>query len=378
MLASHATEMVVSADAGMAAPEALWPQHNPFFDSWALDAAVAHLRAPGEQVETVVAPDNSALLPLAPWLNMPLGPGTVWTVWSHVHSYDATPSLENDALLDAVFAFLKRRRASMLRWSGLPTDTVSYARLIAYLQRRNLGFEVTKSGRRPMLVADHPDGARHVADYIGGKRLREFRRCRRRLEEFGKLELKTYDGPHCASAWMADFLEIEASGWKGEGGTALASSPGGRAYFEALAGGAAARGQALVYSLELEGKPIAMTVNFRAGTHIWCFKTAYRDDLAKFSPGALIEYEATLAAFDDPSVELLDSCSAHDGGLMGDLWQGRREIVDLVIATHPASNRLVRATGMLWRAYLAAKRATRDGVGQFARSKLRDRTQPAY
>jgi hypothetical protein len=266
----------------------------------------------------------------------------------------------------------------MLRWGGLPTDTLSYARLLDYLRCRNLEFQVTKSGRRPMLVAEHPQGSKYVADYLGGKRLREFRRCRRRLEEFGKLELKTYDGPHCASAWAADFLDIEASGWKGEAGTALASAPQGKAFFEALAHAAASRGRALVYSLELDGRPIAMTINFRSGTRIWCFKTAYRGDLAKFSPGALLEYEATLAAFDDPTVERLDACTAHDGGLMGDLWQGRREIVDLVIATQPSNNRLVRATGMLWRAYLAAKRGALDTVGQLSRSKLRDRSQAAF
>jgi hypothetical protein len=177
MLAGYVSDTAASAQMGVAMTDTSWPHDNPFFDRWAVDAAFEHLRSPAEQVETIAANDDyGAVLPLSPWLKMPLGPGPVWTVWSHIHSYDATPAIEDDRLLDAAFDFLRTRRASMLRWGGLPTDTLSYARLLDYLRCRNLEFQVTKSGRRPMLVAEHPQGSKYVDDYLGGKRLREFRR----------------------------------------------------------------------------------------------------------------------------------------------------------------------------------------------------------
>lgn len=331
---------------------------NPFHERTLVEAAARHLAGPGERLHllrTGAAPWEP-VLPLRHCAETPAG--SIWAVWSHVHALDTTPGGDGDfpALLNILFDFLRERRARVLRWATLPADTPFFEILVDWLEDNGLEHRVTKQVLRPVLRADAPEGAALPATYLDGKRLREFRRSRRRLEELGTLRLKTFRGPHDAGRWLASFLEIERSGWKGAAGTAIDCRPGERAWFGQVMHRAAAEGRALIYALELAGRPIAMSVNLRAGTHVWCFKTAYREELARFSPGALMEYESTLAALDDPTVAWLDACTADDRGLMGALWRDRRPVVDLLIAPSRASNGLVRTSAYGWRLYLAAKR----------------------
>lgn len=320
------------------------PADNPFFEKWALEAAAHHLA--DRPVDVVAAADGS-LIPLTRWLNAPAALGSVWTVWDHIHCFDTTPAAANAAaVMDSLLGHLNENSASMLRWSGLPTDTPFYRELMLYLDHAGLQFESTKARARPLLLAG--DAGESVADAarLGGKRMAELRRQRRRLEEMGKLSTRIHSGVHDAGVWISDFLELEASGWKGANGTAIACNAGEHAYFETLMLEAAAQGKALICSLELDGRPIGMTVNLRSGDRAWGFKTAYRDELSRYSPGVLVACETTLHALEDPSIAWMDSCMENDGGMVGSLWRGRRETVDLMISTRRSSNWLPGAAKM--------------------------------
>lgn len=333
---------------------------NPFFEDWAIDAAIRHLPHGRGAVEIVGQAPGCAGIPLVRWLNAPLAPASVWSVWNHIHCFDTTPAgaVDPAALLDATFAFLRRRGASLLYWQGLPADTPFHARLVEYLADAGLRFEATKSRRRPSLEARDESSFDAAAARLEGKPMAEFRRRRRRLQGMGRLDTVIHRGPHDPEMWMHDFLRLEASGWKGDAGTALACDGGEHAFFEALMRGAAARGQAFVCSLELDGKPIAMTVNLRSGEGLWGFKTAYCDSLSRYSPGVLAVCETMLAALSDPSIARMDTCMDHEGGVSGKLWRDRRETVDLMIAAGRGSNWLPG----LARAALTALRGVRTRI----------------
>lgn len=330
---------------------------NPFHERHMVEAAAHRLAGRHERLHLLAGSAPwEPVLPLYKLLDTPAG--SCWSVWNHVHALDTTPGDGSDfpALLDRLFVFLRERRASLLRWATLPADTPFHQALESWLRKEGLGFHVTKRVERPILDAAAPNGEAEFRERLGGKRIREFRRCRRRLEELGALTLRTIDAPHDASIWVKDFLDIEQSGWKGERGTALACNGSERAWFEAVSRRAAAEGRVLVYSLELDGQPIAMAVNYRSGPRVWCFKTAYRAELARHSPGALLEYESTLAALADPGIAWIDACTADNSGLMGTLWHDRRPVVDLLIATRRSSNLPVGAAALGWRGYLSMKR----------------------
>ncbi len=245
------------------------PAANPFFEEWALEAALEHLAPSSAEIELVrIGEPGSprAALPLVRSWRAPFGIGPIWSVWDHIHCFDTTPPdhSEPGAVLEAVFEVLSRKRASMLRWTGLPTDTAFYEALIRHLDRTGLEYRRTRTRSRPVLSA----GGALGRGELNGKRMSELRRRRRRLEEIGKLEVRFHQGTHDADAWMRDFLALEASGWKGVHGTAIACNPDEHRFFESLARAAAARGKVLVCSLLLDGRPIAMTVNLRTGNGI--------------------------------------------------------------------------------------------------------------
>ena len=323
---------------------------NPFFEEWVLEAALEHLAPPAAQVELVRVgdPRRAAVLPLVRSWGTPPGIGPVWAVWDHIHCFDTTPpeNTDPDAVIDAVFDFLSRNGASMLRWTGLPTDTRFHEELIRHLERRGLDFQCTGTRLRPVLSADNASGPDGIAGSLEGKRMSEFRRRRRRLEELGKLEVRIHEGLHDPDEWMSHFLELEASGWKGANGTAIACRDNERLFFDRLMRGAAAQGKVLVCSLVLDGRPIAMTVNLRAGSGIWGFKTAYSSEFARFSPGVLVVSETTAHALRQPSITWLDSCMDHDDGPAGTLWHERRQVVDLLISAKPSANWLPRTASL--------------------------------
>ena len=85
--------------------------------------------------------------------------------------------------------------------------------------------------RSPWLALDGDPLARLTA-----KRRRAIRSRRRRLEEsLGAVSLEVHAGAQGTGPAFAEALRIEASGWKGDGGTAIATDPPSRAFYESVA-----------------------------------------------------------------------------------------------------------------------------------------------
>ncbi len=73
--------------------------------------------------------------------------------------------------------------------------------------------------------------------------------------------------PHAVRGAFEDFLALEASGWKGREGTALLGSAADAQYSRGMIGALAARGEAAIHSLTLDGRPVSMQVVLRVGAH---------------------------------------------------------------------------------------------------------------
>ncbi|MDH6233864.1 hypothetical protein M2281_004477 [Mesorhizobium soli] len=338
-------------------------QPNPFFESWVLDSARRNLL--GAHDRFLIAGDAQQIaLPLKLKRYVPGWLPTVARIWGHDHCFDTTP-LAKDVCregLRRLFASLAARGIDILRWPRLPMDTAFAATLLDFVENSGLAHERTKSYQRPLLICDASDPDTFLERQVSKKRLAELRRCRRRLCELGKVEFLTYEGVHDAAQWCRDFIELEASGWKGPSGTgtAIGCSDSERAFFEAAAAEGAAAGRIVVHSLTLDGTPVAMTVNFRSGTWLWAYKVAYREDLAHLAPGVQVELEGTRAFLSDPTLTHVDSCMASEHGVVAQLWPDRRPMAEILIAVHPRANRVVRAGGLLWRQYRGLKSAAKD------------------
>ncbi len=337
---------------------------NPFFQPWILDNARRHLLAPHERF-MLAGDERRIILPLAVDRRIPGWLPTIAHIWGHKHCFDSTPLAQNPSRDDvkSLFDSLAGEGIDILRWRRLPMDTAFAAALLEFLKGQGLAHEETKSYERSLLIADG-SGPDSFFDRLGKRRRKDLRRRRQRLSELGEVEFVTYQGRHDAMQWCHDFIELEASGWKGPSGTrtAIGCSESERAFFEAMARDGAASGNIIVHSLTLDGKPVAITVNFRSGTWVWAYKVAYREDLASLSPGVQLEVEGSRAFLSDPGIACVDSCVASGRSLMNDLWPGRRPMAEFLIAVRPSANPMVRTSGLLWRRYLALKNAARDTI----------------
>jgi hypothetical protein len=143
------------------------------------------------------------------------------------------------------------------------------------------------AGKKQPKGAPLPGAYEAVEAALDAKFRQNLRRRRRRLAEKGKLEYQLIDNKNAAAldVALADFFDIEASGWKGEGGTAIALKPELVGFYTQLARDAAKRNALALGLLKLDGKVIAGHFSMvHAGRH-FLIKIGYDEAHHEFSPG---------------------------------------------------------------------------------------------
>jgi CelD/BcsL family acetyltransferase involved in cellulose biosynthesis len=159
----------------------------------------------------------------------------------------------------------------------------------------------------------------------------DLQRRRRRLQEAldGDLTIEDRAGSDDA---VQEFLELEAAGWKGRAGTALASCPNDRAFFIEMAAACAARGRLRLMAMRLGTRTVAMACELLDGDSIFGFKMAYDEQLRRFAPGVQL-LDALLERFhQDGRLRLYDSCSDPNATMVNQLYGDQRAIVSTVAA----------------------------------------------
>lgn len=84
------------------------------------------------------------------------------------------------------------------------------------------------------------------------------------------------------------FFELEASGWKGQNGSAISLSAALVSFYTTIAKMAAEQGTLRLYCLNLCGEPIAMHFGLQMNGIYYIPKVAYDERYKKFSPGLLL------------------------------------------------------------------------------------------
>jgi CelD/BcsL family acetyltransferase involved in cellulose biosynthesis len=127
--------------------------------------------------------------------------------------------------------------------------------------------------------------------------MRELRRRRRRLAERGSVALELADGTERLDELLTEGFGVEAAGWKGANGTAIASQPATRQFYRDVARWAAARGWLRLAFLRVDGRAIAFDYAIEEGRVHYLLKTGYDPAYRAFAPGLLIREEMLARAF---------------------------------------------------------------------------------
>jgi len=123
---------------------------------------------------------------------------------------------------------------------------------------------------------------------LSSKFLANLRRRMRKLAEQGAVSYRRVDSGADVEPFLSQFFALEAAGWKGERGTAIARDPNTIAFYRGLARAAAAEGWLALRSLDLDGRPAAMHFGLLHRGVYSLPKPAYDERLRACSPGQLL------------------------------------------------------------------------------------------
>lgn len=260
-----------------------------------------------------------------------------------------TPLVDRDhapASLDCLLDWLDRQATgrSLLGFKMITLDGPFWSLLRARLEARaQPSFLRERHARAFLRRAESAEAYLRAA--LSAKRRKEYKRLHNRLGELGRLELVACTATPDVPAWIERFLALEASGWKGQAGTALAVRDA--AFSRQLLLAMHAEGLLLLHALLLDDRVIAQRCGFRdapADGGGYSFKIAYDERYARFSPGVLLELELVRLLHegkDQP--EWMDSCAIAGHPMIDRIWSQRREIGYLLCGARNWRNRLLFA-----------------------------------
>lgn len=125
---------------------------------------------------------------------------------------------------------------------------------------------------------------------FNARRQSDFRRAHKRAKEAGEVRFEVHaptPGP-ALDRWLNEAYAVESKGWKGAGGTALASDPQLGPFYRGLSNAAAREGLLRLCFLRIGGQPAAMQLALQYGRRFWLMKIGYDPAYARCSPGQLL------------------------------------------------------------------------------------------
>jgi CelD/BcsL family acetyltransferase involved in cellulose biosynthesis len=257
--------------------------------------------------------------------------------WRHRHCLLCTPLVRAEGAgecLAALSAWL-RTQARVLELSYIPEDGPFHD----VLKRSGARPHLDNKYERALLVKER-DPETYITSSLSRHLRQELRRRERRLAERGKVAHTAMQPGADLGRWVQELLRLEAAGWKGREGSALACSEANRRFATEVFAAAFARGRLHMAGVDLDGRPLARCCSFLAGEGSFAFKTAYDEEFSRYSPGVIAEVDRIRQLHALPGQQWMDSFTAPDNEVLNAVWKGRRRIARLTIGTD-ISGRLV-------------------------------------
>lgn len=316
---------------------------NLFYDpSYALAAAPAF----GAGVRALVVSDRPLEQPAARLLalwpirrerlrwGVPLG---VLTGWKHRFAVFGAPLVDRERNAEGFDGLLQAPRLlalpPRLLMTYAPSEGAFAEALDGALARHGLREARHWVHERALLA---PDGrADYFAGHLSSRKRRKLGQQFRRLEAKGPAVFETVTERAAVLDGLEEYIALEAAGWKGRKGTAVACVPEEGTFLRQAVSEMAREGRVRIDRLRLNGRTIASSITFLTGTRAWYLKISFDEAEAKNSPGSQLVMRATESFLADPDIAAADSCAPPDYELMNTLWAERLSL----------SNRLLEAVG---------------------------------
>jgi len=244
-----------------------------------------------------------------------------------------TPLLDAEMAEEAVTSLLQQAKqagAHALIFRATSLEGPAMKAFTEVLHRGGMQPLVLQSHVRACLDAS-ADGDEVLRESLGTKKLKELRRQRNRLAEHGAVQFDVARTPAETAAALETFLELEASGWKGQRGTALGQNDGDATFIRRAVPALAEAGQCEIVSLRAGEAPVAAAIVLRHRSRAFYFKLGVDERFAKFSPGVQLTLDLTRHLCADPDISTVDSTASPDHPMINPIWRGRLAIGDVLI-----------------------------------------------
>ena len=317
---------------------------NPFFESWFLLPSLENLDDSGNvsMLRFSRAGELCGLLPIVRPSQYEGWPLAHIANWLHPNIFLGTPLVAAGAEEPFWRALLGWADANpglslFLHLHAIALEGPLYDALEEALETEGRVWGVVERHERALLASDLGADT-YLAKSLSARARQDLNRRARRLAEVGAVDFHWETGSDGLAAWLDEFLALEAAGWKGDAGSALACDRATEALFRDSLTGAARCERLIRLSLRVDGRPIAMLSTFLAPPGAFGFKTAFDEEFARFSPGLLLEREF-LGALERFDLAWCDSCAAPDHSVMNRIWRERRSLGRVSIAIGGAVRR---------------------------------------
>lgn len=303
---------------------------NVFYEPWMMLPALeqfhakARLEVYAVRAETPQGRRLAALVPFEVYRPHFFSPAPRRRLLRYYYCCLCTPLLDRELgprALRRLFASL-RRTGGAYEFDFMAADGPVMDALRAAAGGAPLALETVERA----LLRPSGSAEAYLNQVLSPKKRHELRRLERRLREQGELSFERLSPRGDPDPWIADFLALEVSGWKGRGGSALACSERSKAFFRRICLEAHLRRRLDMYALRLNGRPLAMLCLFQSGRAFYAFRTAYDESYAKLSPGLQLCVWHSCEMHNRRDVEWLDSCADPASSLDNMIWPDRRRI----------------------------------------------------
>lgn len=303
---------------------------NPFFSPSFLRPLLKEMNGEGVRLIAVRNKTTGEWRMAAPVGRRRLGLALpVQTAWATDYSPLGTPLLHPEAGPETPELFLKAAAGpgKVLAVPYLPLTSETAQRM---LEAGGGRIVVTARSERACHTGGR-QGEEQFKTAFSGKRRKEMNRLLRRLGEHGETRFESLQGASACEGFEA-FLDLEAAGWKGRGGTALKSRPETAAFARQAIANCAERNALRIDRLWAGDKLVAALVLFIERGSVFAWKIAFDEDFARYSPGAQLVLETFRKNLEMPGFSLADSLAIPGHSMIEPLWRGRLETGMLLVA----------------------------------------------
>lgn len=329
-----------------------------------------HMSPAAVAAARVVVPEDRIVI-LAAWLSEALGSERLAGLWAlrrqrdwrtgfsatltapilPLYEVSSLPVIDRDQADDVIQAMLRHLLAAgdlprTLALPLLPLEGPSFEALQEACRITGSRLCSYERWERPVMRPEAGDDAeRYLRRSLGlgyKKRMQQFRAVARH----GAMSFRRRRG-EAARVALPEFLALEAAGWKGKAGTAIARLPQALAYFDSLAAHFAAADALQIDTLLLDDRPLAMGLLVESAGTRHFLKIAYDETQARHSPGRALTIAMLQADFAGTPPTFFDS-GAGDGVDAGTyVWGERRLMGNALIGLGNPSPDLPRVAARL-------------------------------